>query len=107
MDTTSKVRAQVSLDAEDVALLDQLAQGIGCTRSAVAAHLLYRAIASIQAVPPRKIALDLRHTRKSLGGHDAFMQEIVRRSRGVSEAYISEALDSIISLAEGCHASYR
>lgn len=100
-------RAQVTLSADDVALVQEIADGIGCAREAVVSYMLDQSIEQLRAIPKRSRVADLKRTRLTLKGTDDFLQQTVRRARGVSAGYIFTAMHCLFTLARERYDSYR
>lgn len=96
---THSPRIHITLSNENSDLLSELAEGIGCSRSAVAAYLLEDSLSELANIPLRSRAKSLKDARRCLGDNDEWLQKAVRRARGPSLAYISTALFALQELA--------
>ena len=99
--------SKVILTEPERALVRELADVIGCSRSSVISYLLSDALARVAAVPARSRAKELRSTRLLLKGQDDFLQNVVRRARGPSLAFIASSLDGLLTLARSRYDTVR
>jgi hypothetical protein len=107
LDDAEVFYSKVVLTESERALVRELADAIGCSRSAVLSYLLSDAIARVASVPARSRAKELRSTRLLLKGQDDFMQGVVRRARGPSLAFITSSLDGLLTLARSRYDTLR
>ena len=104
--TTREVsRLKVSLSESELALVAEISEGVGCSRAAVVGYLLSEVLAGISAVPKRSRVANVRSTRLMLKGHDDFVQGVIRNATAPSAAYISTALEGLLTLAGARHGS--
>jgi hypothetical protein len=109
-------RMNLTLSDADFQFLDELAVGIGCSRSAVAAHLLGNSIIELRALAPRvrarclaeskrlRLAAPERvkeypHANGFINSQIVVESERVLRGRGPSLRFIHDVIDGLLSLA--------
>lgn len=90
-------RLYVPLTGDELAFLDELAQGIGCSRAAIGAYLLNDAIRELMVVPARSRAKIYRDCRSLLWGSELAVAGSMactglERTRVEAEAVAAKAL---------------
>jgi len=100
-------RVNVDLDDGELALVCEIASGIGCTKAAVVTYLLQDNLARLAAIPTRSRLKNVKDTRLLLKGQDDWLQKTIRNARGPSYAYIVTAIEGLLTLARERYDSYR
>jgi len=100
-------RVNVDLDDDELALVCEIASGIGCTKAAVVTYLLQDNLARIAAIPVRSRLKNVRDTRLQLKGHDDWLQKTIRNARGPSHSLIMTAIECLLTLARERYDTYR
>jgi len=100
-------RVNVELGESELALVCEVAAGIGCTKAAVVTYLLQDNLARIAAIPERSRLKNVRDTRLLLKGQDDWLQKTIRNARGPSYAFISTAIEALLTLARERYDTYR
>lgn len=100
-------RVNVELDDDELALVCEIASGIGCTKAAVVTYLLQDNIARIAAIPERSRLKNVKDTRLLLKGQDDWLQKTIRNARGPSYSFIITAIEGLLTLARERYDTYR
>jgi hypothetical protein len=98
---------KVALCPDEVELVREIAAGIGCSRAAVVTYLLSDNLSRLAAIPQRSRVKNVRDTRTLLKGQDDWFQKTIRNARGPSDAFISTALEALLTLARTRYDTYR
>ena len=106
-DKKQTYRVAVDLDDDELALVCEIAAGIGCTKAAVVTYLLHDNLARLAAIPVRSRLKNVRDTRLLLKGQDDWLQKTIRNARGPSQAFIDTAIEGLLTLARERYDTYR
>jgi len=105
-------RLQVSFESRDLAVLDSLAEAIGCSRSAVAAEVLRAGVSYLATLPKGIVFAGVAEAKERCSGDlynliNGITGRAALRQRGPSRHYISEAVGLLVSEAyqRGRHGS--